>query len=115
MPNDRLMIFMCAASLFVLVSATWSGTPQRSASHAVARRHAPADATSWLRYGYDVERTNENPAERTLGTGNVGGLKPLWSSALNGASMTQPLVVSGVPINGTRTQVVYAGDESGTL
>jgi len=86
-------------------------------------------ATDWVTYGFDRLRSGHNPFEKTLGQGNVAALAPVWSfipgpfevaidstiSASNALLRGQPVVAHGVRVNGTRTDLVVAGDENGFL
>ena len=77
---------------------------------------APASATDWPTFGFDPARTNENPAERALGPGNVPSLREIWSTRLEGVSNTQPLFASRVRLEGgARSDLVVAGTEHGEL
>src|SRR5947209_14851535 len=54
--------------------------------------HARA-ATDVTTFGYDLQRTGNNPAERVIGTGNVGTLSLQWSAVTGRLRLlTQPLV-----------------------
>ena len=80
----------------------------------------PASATTearvdWLRYGFDQQRTGYNPAETTLGTGNVGGLRLLWSASFDSIVETSPVLAAGVAVNGSPRDLLYAGDEHGNF
>src|SRR3954454_17014510 len=68
-------------------------------------------ATDWTTYAFDNQRTGRNPAETTLGTMNVGGLKLHWSTDVGGRITPQPLVATGVA-GGTK-DLAYVGTTDG--
>jgi len=94
------------------VSRTASVVATAVALVAVAAPTARA-GTDWTTFGFDVQRTGFNPQERTLGTGNVRGLKEAWTADLGGPSLTEPTVATGV-LQGGR-DLVYAGKLKGDL
>ena len=69
----------------------------------------------WLTWQADPERTGWARAENTLGKDNVGKLQLLWKSQLDAesnkvnlyATLTDPLVVEGVPTKQGPKKVVY--------
>jgi outer membrane protein assembly factor BamB len=70
----------------------------------------PTGASSgvdWYTYGFNLHRSGENPAESAIGVANA------WSRSLGGVIVGQPMVASGVVINGVAHNVVYVGDEHG--
>lgn len=76
----------------------------------------PSHWTSWRTWGYNRQRTGYNPYETVLSTATVAGLTEKWAFAMGAKFVnTQPIVLSGVPVNGTPTQMVYEGDEGGHL
>src|SRR3954469_8673826 len=79
----------------------------------VSHSRAATDVTT---FGYHLPRTGNNPAERVIGTGNVGTLSLKWSAATGRLRLlTQPLVAAGVrTAHGTR-DLVYVGARSGVL
>lgn len=72
-------------------------------------------ATDWLTYGFDLQRTGENPFERTLTPRAVRDLHMLWSFDLGAVTIMQPVVATGVIVNGNPTDLVYMGAEHGDL
>lgn len=76
----------------------------------------PAHWTSWRTWGYNRQRTGYNPDETVLSTATVAGLTEKWTFATaNRFVNTQPIVLSGIAVNGKTSQVLYAGDEGGHL
>jgi outer membrane protein assembly factor BamB len=71
--------------------------------------------TDWATFGFDVQRTGDNPWESTLGTGNIGKLKEAWTAADGGPSLTQPTVATGVALKGGPRDLVFAGTFTGDL
>ena len=65
-----------------------------------AQSGAPAPARSdWTTFGYDIQRTGWNRAERTLSPANVGQLRRVWKTELPNlahvlAGLSAPLVVT---------------------
>jgi outer membrane protein assembly factor BamB len=72
-----------------------------------------AQAIDWTTYAFDNQRTGYNPAETTLGTKNVGGLKLGWSTDVGGPITTQPLVATGVVTASGKKDLVYVGTQDG--
>ncbi len=78
-----------------------------------ARAQRAATGVDWSTFGFDLQRTGENPSETTIGLGNAGQLHLLWSFHVNATTVSQAMVADGVLIRGTPTQVVYIGAENG--
>jgi outer membrane protein assembly factor BamB len=72
-------------------------------------------ATDWLMYGFNLQRTGENPSESILTPLTVGGLHELWSFDLGAVTIMQPVLATGVIVNGSPTDLVYMGAEHGDL
>ena len=87
--------------------AAWLGTPA-----AAARPRAGVD---WATYGFDLTRTGWNPTETVLTPSTVPNLKLHWSFDLGAVTIMQPVLASGVLVNGNPTDVVYIGAEHGDL
>jgi hypothetical protein len=62
-----------------------------------ARRAA---ATDWLTYGFNLQRGGENPFESVLTPSTVPGLHELWSFDLGAVTIMQPVLATGVIVNG---------------
>jgi outer membrane protein assembly factor BamB len=60
-----------------------------------------------------VERHGVNPNESTIGVGNVGNLRQVWSLDLGGHINTAAVVANGVGAKGTPADVAYVGTEHG--
>src|SRR5690349_16962587 len=79
----------------------------------------PASATGkatgndWLTYGWDLERIGWNPTETILTPSTVPNLKLKWSFDLGAVTIMQPVLASGVVVNGNPIDVVYIGSEHG--
>eukprot|EP01041_Mallomonas_annulata_P012930 gene12930-27276_t len=74
-----------------------------------------ADCTDWMKYGFDLSISGYNPSE-TIITQSMFNSKTLslsWSLPINGASVSQPLYVSGVSIQGSSVDLVLIGTELG--
>ncbi len=85
--------------------------PGRDAQVQRSSRSSPQ--TDWDSFGYDLQRTGYNPNETVVGTGNVGSLQKVWSFTVGKRPMREPVLASGVMVNGTPTNVVYFGSSFG--
>ncbi|PYJ01291.1 MAG: pyrrolo-quinoline quinone [Verrucomicrobia bacterium] len=72
-------------------------------------------ATDWLMYGFNLQRTGENPFESILTPSTVAGLHELWSFDLGSVTIMQPVLATGVIVNGSPKDLVYMGAEHGDL
>ncbi|MGF6970305.1 outer membrane protein assembly factor BamB [Paraburkholderia sp. WC7.3g] len=71
--------------------------------------------TDWPTYGMNRQRTGYNSVETVLTQTNVTTLKEHWTSpVLDGAILTQPVLATGVIINGMPTDIVYVATEGNT-
>ena len=66
-------------------------------------------------YGFNLQRTGENPFESILTPSTVGGLRKLWSFDLGAVTIMQPVMARGVVVNGSSKDLVYMGAEHGDL
>ena len=79
-------------------------------------RAAPhAAGQDWLTWGYDTERTGYNPNETILGPSTVPNLHPLWTFPFALKSDNAPVLASDVDVDGQSTDLIYAGDRTGTF
>src|SRR5438874_11011154 len=76
---------------------------------------SPAAATDWPTFGFNLQRTGENPFESIITPSTVGGLHMLWSFDLGAVTIMQPVLAAGVIVNGSRKDLVYMGAEHGDL
>jgi outer membrane protein assembly factor BamB len=74
-----------------------------------------ATAIDWPTYGFNLQRTGENPFESVLTPATVGGLRELWSFDLGAVTIMQPVMAAGVVVNGSAKDLVYMGAEHGDL
>jgi outer membrane protein assembly factor BamB len=72
-------------------------------------------ATDWLMYGFNLQRTGENPFESILTPSTVPGLHELWSFDLGAVTIMQPVMATGVIVDGSPKDLVYMGAEHGDL
>jgi outer membrane protein assembly factor BamB len=72
-----------------------------------------SSTSDWDSYGYDLERTGYNPNETTVGASNVANLEKIWTFSVGSGMVREPVLASGVNINGTATNVLYAGSNLG--
>ncbi len=76
---------------------------------------SPAAATDWPMFGFNLQRTGENPFESIITPATVAGLHELWSFDLGAVTIMQPVLAAGVIVNGSRKDLVYMGTEHGDL
>jgi len=107
LPNrwSRMGTGLAAAVLTVLVLAAGPAPAAVGGTRA-----APTD---WLTYGYDVQRSGNNPAESKIGVANVAGLHMLWGTDLGGVMIAQAVQASGINVNGSARTLIYEGTEHG--
>jgi len=79
----------------------------------VAAHFAAATAyVDWSTFGYDLQRTGDNPNERTLTVSSVAhGLRTIWSTNLGAAITAQPVLATSVAIGSATHNVLYVGTE----
>ncbi len=92
--------------------STARSVPRRPASGGV--RKGSSGTTDWDSFGFDLERTGYNPDESTVGVGDVGGLQKLWSVNVGYGMVHEPVLASGVYVNGQAANVLYAGSADGS-
>jgi outer membrane protein assembly factor BamB len=68
-----------------------------------------------LTYGYGNHRGGYDASETTLGTGNAASLHKVWSAALGGVTISQPMVVPGVREGSSIDTLIITGSENGNL
>jgi outer membrane protein assembly factor BamB len=106
-------------AIFAAVSLLGLNGPAAPAAATGAGRPsgvAPGDAArDWTTWGYDVQRTGFNPNETTLGTGTVHGLHLLWSFPFALKSDNAPVLATDVLVDDVPTNLIYAGDRTGTF
>jgi outer membrane protein assembly factor BamB len=94
------------------------GLPASGAAGLGAGRPAAPRADGlhdWPMWGYDTARTGFNPTETILTPSTVPNLHLLWTFPFALQSDNAPVFASGVDVDGTPTDLVYAGDRSGTF
>jgi outer membrane protein assembly factor BamB len=72
-----------------------------------------ACTTDWATWGNGPDRHGENRLESKIGVSNVSQLTQKWSVDLGAISNTAPIVANGLEVNGTKTDVVFVGNEHG--
>lgn len=92
--------------------------PQPHASgSAVPSNPGNSSHIDWPTFGFSSTRSNENLSETQLTASTVSTLHLLWSRKIGDSASryadTQPVVAANVPIDGSATDIVYAGDEHG--
>ena len=76
---------------------------------------ADAFAADWMQFGYDPAHTGYNPAENTIGAGNVATLTRRYSATLAAGVDSAPVYLSGVETaNGTKN-LLFALSKNGRL
>jgi hypothetical protein len=91
---------------------------------------AAAEATDWPTYGFDSVRSGANPVETTLSAATVPALRRAWAfdpvpieqlidpsaAPASAVFQGQPIVASGVPVNGTGLMdLLFVGDDNGNF
>lgn len=98
----------------VFSSSKWTGIPKWVAlGLTIGTVSAFGAGIDWPTYGFNLQRTGENPSETTLTPATVAGLHELWSFDLGAVTITQPIVAAGVTVNGTAEDLVFMGTEHG--
>jgi outer membrane protein assembly factor BamB len=69
----------------------------------------------WPTFGFNVQRTGENPFESTITPSTIPGLKQHWSFELGAVTVMQPVLAAGVIVDGLPKDLVYIGSEHGDL
>src|SRR5438477_3597514 len=90
--------------IFVVLAALWLTVGARRVS-----------ATDWLMFGFNLQRTGENPFESILTPSTVGRLHLLWSFDLGAVRFMHPGLATGVIVKGYRRDLVSMGPEQATL
>ena len=115
----------CGGTGNVSPSTPGAGTAAAVRSNAsaaiVPRRRSPkgvhgssSGTTDWDSFGFDLQRTGYNPLESTVGVNNVRTLQKLWSVNVGYAMVHEPVLASGVDVNGQATNILYAGSGNGS-
>src|SRR5947207_13195092 len=71
--------------IFVVLAALWLTVGARRVS-----------ATDWLMYGFNLQRTGENPFESILRPSTGAGLHECWSVHVGWVRIIQPVLRTGV-------------------
>ncbi len=71
--------------------------------------------TDWRTFGFDVQHTGYNPHETVLSQQSVAGLGLLWSTPVGGPVLTQPTVLSRVPLSSGTVDLVYVATLNGDV
>src|SRR5690349_14099666 len=74
-----------------------------------------AKAIDWPMYGFNLQRTGENPFEREITPSTIRNLHLSWSFDLGAVTIMQPVVATGVIVDGNAKDLVYMGAEHGDL
>ena len=108
------MVSMCA--VLSLIGLAGPATSAVAVDGGRADAVAPADSgQDWTTWGYDVQRTGYNPNETTLSPTTVHGLHLLWSFPFPLKSDNAPVLATNVLVDGVPTNLIYAGDRTGTF
>jgi outer membrane protein assembly factor BamB len=92
------------------LSATQIQNHYAAGTSGVAPTPSPTPApASWNTFGFDLQRTGYNPGETVVGPGNVGSLQQVWSFNVGSGTVHEPVYAGGVNVNGTSTNILYAG------
>jgi outer membrane protein assembly factor BamB len=108
--------------LATCVLAACGGGGGSGGSHAVPQASLgptqTGSTTDWTTFGFDAQRTGENPFENRISTSNVASLHQLWSFKTAALYVTtQPVVAANVQIPSLNAfvDVVIVGDEHGNV
>src|SRR5436190_10213428 len=74
---------------------------------------ASAAKIDWPTYGFNLQRTGENPSENIITPSTAAGLHKIWDFDLGAIAIAQPVLAAGVTVNGTPKDLVFVGDEHG--
>ncbi|MBV8532146.1 MAG: PQQ-binding-like beta-propeller repeat protein [Candidatus Eremiobacteraeota bacterium] len=88
------------------------GSPVAHARSA-ARRASGSMTTDWDSFGFDLQRTNYNPYESTVGVNNVASLQEVWSFSVGRYTVWEPIYAYGVSVGGNSTNILYSGSSDG--
>jgi outer membrane protein assembly factor BamB len=86
----------------------------RSVTRGARARKGSSTATDWDSFGFDLERTGYNPNELTVGASNVGSLQKVWSVNVGYGMVHEPVLASGLYVNGHTANVLYGGSANGS-
>lgn len=114
--RTRLRPFAALAAALVLAGSTLvhaSAAPSGCSA-------GPAPGGDWPTYGQDLANSHDQPAERSIGTGDTAGLTPAWTFSAaaagdpgaggNAVFNATPIVADGCVFAGTAAGNVYALD-----
>jgi outer membrane protein assembly factor BamB len=88
----------------------WAAGPPTTTTTSTVPASTSAD---WPMAGHDAAHTASNPAENTVGVGNVGSLELQWTAALAPGSDGRPAVANGVMFVGSHAGNIVALDANG--
>ena len=73
---------------------------------------SPPGRSDWITFGYDIQRTGWNRAERALSPGTVGQMRRVWKTVLpNAAHVLAGLSAPLVATTTARELVIIAGSD----
>lgn len=112
-----VLLSVVAIAVSSLAACGGGGGSALSPPHVPAGPSANSSHIDWPTFGFNSARGNENTSETQLTSSTVSNLHLLWSRKIGDAASryanTQPVVAANVVVNGSATDVVYAGDEHG--
>jgi outer membrane protein assembly factor BamB len=88
--------------------------PSNGIPNATALLSVDGSNVDWDSFGYDLERSGYNPNETLIGVSNVSTLVQIWSYNVGSTTVREPVLASGVSVNGTPTNIFYAGSNLGS-
>ena len=71
--------------------------------------------TDWNTFGDNVNGTNYNGNETTLTSANVQNITLKWSTDLASPITAQPVLATGIGVNGVSHNLLYVGTEGGVF
>jgi outer membrane protein assembly factor BamB len=103
-----------AASL--LVAAVCLATPAVATAGSATAGHRPGEgATDWATYGFDVQRSGDNPTETGITVDSAPQLHQVWSDDLGAVMVAQPVEATGVTVGDQVLNLVYQATEHGDV
>jgi outer membrane protein assembly factor BamB len=109
---------IAAASALIAVSiwAVATGGPAALASAGAAAGGRPADGgIDWTTYGFDTQRSGDNPSESVITVANASQLHQVWSVDLGAVMIAQPVEAAGLTVGDQVLNVIYEGTEHGDV
>ena len=103
-------------SIALLASLILSAIGSMVPADAMPGGHQPGEgAIDWATYGFDVQRSGENPTETAITVGTAPQLHQLWSVDLGAVMVAQPVEAANVTVGDQVLNLIYEGTEHGDV